>query len=74
MRTFLKFAVAVGLAIVFIPKSRPQHTARRQALEDRPLEDRRRVAQSKCGGRLHYDATTDLFFDMHGKVGTAIEA
>ncbi len=67
MRTLLKLAVAVGLAIVFIPK--PQPSARR-----RTLQERRRLAEAKCSGALHYDATTDLFFDMHGKVGTALEA
>lgn len=69
MRTLFKLAVAVGLAIVFIPKP-PQ----RQALRKRTLQDRRCVAAAKCTGTLYYDATTDLFFDMHGKVGTAIEA
>ena len=69
MRTFLKLAVAVGLAIVLLPKPKPQHTHRR-----RTLQERRRAAQAKCSGALYYDATTDLFFDMHGKVGTAIQA
>ena len=69
MRTFLKLAVAVGLAIVFIPKIEPKPASRR-----RTLHERLRVAQAKCSGTLSYDATTDLFFDMHGKVGTAIQA
>ena len=66
MRTFLKLAVAVGLAIVFLPKP--------SATRGHTLLARRKIAQAKCRGALYYDATTDLFFDMQGKVGTAIQA
>lgn len=66
MRTFLKLAVAVGLAIVFIPKPQP----RKRTLT---LQDRRRAAQARCTGTLFYDSSLDMFFDMHGKVGTAIK-
>jgi hypothetical protein len=69
MRNLLKIAVAIGLAIVFIPKPEPQ----KQRIAKRTHEDRRQLALAKCKGRLYYDAGLDLYFDMHGKVGTALD-
>lgn len=61
----LCIAICAGVGALFLSR-----LARRNS----PMSDRCEIARSKCSGTLFYDAGTDRFFDMHGRVGTAIDA